>query len=60
MLFWLWFAVIETNGVTEEVPGVGLFLTINDPPHQSKLRVVLLSLEGNQWLGIRRQGCDDV
>lgn len=39
---------------------MGLFLTTNGPPQQSNLWVVLLSLEGNQWFGFRRQGCEDV
>lgn len=35
ILFWLWFAVIKTNTVTEEVPGTALFLTTNGPPQPS-------------------------
>lgn len=60
ILFWLWFVVIKTNTVTEEVPGMALFLTTDGPPQPSKLQVVLLSLEENQWFGIRRQGCEAV
>lgn len=46
----MWFAVIKANRVTEEVLGRGLFLAPDGPPQQSKLWVVLLSLEGTSGL----------